>query len=297
MRIGYQYTNITLSNKNINILKLKSYSDKKFEATVKANLQYLKEVLKYNIDSKIYLFRISTDIIPFASDPACKFKWKDKFKRELNDLGEYIRANDIRIMMHPYHFVILNTDKKNILDSSVRELAYLTEFMDSLKLDSTAKIQVHVGDVYKNREESIRRFVSNYQNLDRPIKNRLIIENDEKYSLSECLSINKIAGMPLAFDYFYHKVNCSINSLEDSFRLFIETWSPKDGTPIVDYSSQKYGEKKGKHSSTINLNDFSKNILNMAKDFKFDIMLEIRDKERSARKAINLAKKMNIPVK
>ena len=57
---------------------------------------------------------------------------------------------------------------------------------------------------------------------------------------------------------------------------------------MVDYSSQQTGELKGKHADSINLEHFKK-FLAETKPFDFDIMLEIKDKEKSALKAVKAA--------
>jgi len=61
----------------------------------------------------------------------------------------------------------------------------------------------------------------------------------------------------------------------------------RDGLPMVDYSSQKVGHRMGKHVETINLEHFRR-FLEETKPFDFDIMLEIKDKEMSALKAIEI---------
>jgi UV DNA damage endonuclease len=47
-------------------------------------------------------------------------------------------------------------------------------------LDETAKIQIHVGGVYKNKQEAIDRFVRRFIDInkfvDSSIKKRLVIE-------------------------------------------------------------------------------------------------------------------------
>lgn len=67
------------------------------------------------------------------------------------------------------------------------------------------------------------------------------------------------------------------------------TWKKEDGQPIIDYSSQKTNSKIGMHSETIDENDF-KNFLSklLENNSNYDIMLEIKDKEKSAIKAIDI---------
>jgi UV DNA damage endonuclease len=57
---------------------------------------------------------------------------------------------------------------------------------------------------------------------------------------------------------------------------------------MVDYSSQKTNGSPRQHSETIDTEDFGL-FLKRSKPFDFDVMLEIKDKEKSATKAIDLA--------
>ena len=75
----------------------------------------------------------------------------------------------------------------------------------------------------------------------------------------------------------------------DAIRELGRSWSSADGIPMIDYSNQAPGQKPGKHSKTINENEFKKFIKN-TEEFDFDIMLEIKDKEVSAFKARNILK-------
>jgi hypothetical protein len=70
----------------------------------------------------------------------------------------------------------------------------------------------------------------------------------------------------------------------------------KDGLPIVDYSSQDTRNKednkssrKGKHAETIDTSLFRK-FLKETEGLDFDIMLEIKDKEKSALKALEVVR-------
>ena len=83
-------------------------------------------------------------------------------------------------------------------------------------------------------------------------------------------------------------------TFQQSLSSFIESWNfPIDGNPILDYSSQSIGERKGKHAKTLNKNHF----IYMYDEFKntikenqvdLDIMLEIKDKEKSALLALKM---------
>ena len=56
---------------------------------------------------------------------------------------------------------------------------------------------------------------------------------------------------------------------------------------MVDYSSQKRGGKPGQHADNIDIHDFRK-FIESARGYDFDVMLEIKDKERSAVMALEV---------
>ena len=151
-------------------------------------------------------------------------------------------------------------------------------------------MQVHVGGIYGNNEKSMERFIKRYKSLDKNIKRKLVIENDEKsYNLSEYLDISKEIKIPVLFDYFHHELNNTGKDIEGCFENFTKTWKTKEGLPLVDYSSQNPDKAKGTHIRSIDTDHF-KNFLKETQNFDFDIMLEIKDKEASALKAVDILK-------
>ncbi len=134
MRIGYPCINLTIKNPNSSTFRLKSYTEKRFNETVLNNLDHLLSILKFNKINAIYFFRISSDIIPFASHPVCEIDWRDTFKVKLREIGDFITKNNMRVSMHPDQFVILNSKNEEIVKNGIRELEYHCELLDSMKL-------------------------------------------------------------------------------------------------------------------------------------------------------------------
>ena len=288
MKIGYPCLNYSLKCKVNSTFRLKNYSENRFIETVKNNLECLKKILIFNIKNSILFFRISSDIIPFASHPICKFDWKNYFKKDFEEIGDMIKENNIRISMHPDQFVLLNAKNHDIVQRSIKEIEWQCDFLDHLNLDKTAKVQIHVGGVYDNKEISIKRFVKTYSMLPKKIKRRLVIENDDRlYSLKDCLEINRKTKIPIVFDSFHHKLLNHDEEMKDAVISAAKTWKIYDGLLMVDYSSQQENTKSGKHSDHIDIRDFE-NFLNMTRGIDFDIMLEIKDKEKSALEALKV---------
>jgi len=192
--------------------------------------------------------------------------------------------------MHPDQFVIINALKEDVVERSVRELEYHCTVLDEMGLDRTAKIQIHLGGVYGDKDSAIERFIASYNSLSKSLKSRLVIENDDRsYSLVDCLSVHEKIGIPIVFDAFHHQCLNNGETLRQGLELSATTWKESDGVPMVDYSSQQRGQRPGSHAKTLNTTMF-RNFLHEAKGLDFDMMLEIKDKETSAGKALTILK-------
>ncbi len=290
MKIGYPCKNLTIGCKGDRTFRLRSYSEERLLATVENNLNCLLEMLKFNVRHDILFFRITSDLVPFASHPICTFDWQAYFRAKLEEIGDFIKTNDIRISMHPDQFTLINSIDDGVFERSAGELLYHARVLDAMGLDTAAKVQIHVGGVYGDKDRSMQRFIERFHIVPEVIKRRLVVENDDRnYTLKECIVISKETGIPVLFDVFHHKIHNSGESIQQAFSMFHGTWKKKDGVPMVDFSFQGVGKIRGGHAETIDLELFQE-FLDRTKPYDFDIMLEIKDKEQSAIKAVGLAK-------
>ena len=295
MKIGYPCVNYSIGKKTVSTFRLSSYSEERLIQCINYNLATLIEILRFNINNNFMFFRISSGIIPFASHPICKFDWKDYFKSDFTKIGQLIKKHNIRISMHPDQFVLINAKNKDIVANSVKELEYHTELLDAMGLDHTAKVQIHIGGIYGDKERSKKQFIANYKNsLSEEIKKRLVIENDDHlYDLKDCIEVHGYTNIPILFDVFHHICFNSNLSVNDALQRASSTWNHnKDGIMMIDYSNQESNQRKGKHSKTLDIKQFEKFILSIS-NCDFDIILELKDKEKSAKKAIKVINHIN----
>lgn len=291
MKIGYPCLNLTIGCKADRTFRLKSFSEPRLVETVTGNLDCLQQILCWNVERDILFFRITSDLVPFASHPVCRFDWQGHFRESFARIGEFIRAHHIRISMHPDPFTLINSREEAIFDRSRRELFYHAQVLDAMGLDRTAKIQIHVGGVYGDRAGSIQRFIDRFGCLDPAVRDRLVVENDEKsYALRDCLTIHEGTGLPVLFDVFHHSILNHGEDLRACLDRTSRTWRVEDGIPMVDYSTQAADKPIGSHTASIDIEDFQA-FLAHSRPHDFDIMLEIKDKEASAEKAIAVARK------
>lgn len=296
MKIGYPCINLSLDCRASRTFRLRSYSEERLRETVRSNLDCLARILQFNRKHGLLFFRITSDLVPFASHPVHRFDWRESFLEKFTEIGSFIAQHQMRISMHPDPFTLLNSPIPRVLDNSLAELAYHAAVLDALRLDETAKIQIHVGGVYGDKKTSAQRFVERYRRLDEGIRRHLVIENDERrFSLRDCLNIHEQTGVPVLFDAFHHAVYSNGETLPEALAAAAKTWRNTDGVPMVDYSSQKPQARIGSHAESLDVRDFQE-FLRAARPYKFDLMLEIKDKEISALRAIEIVRKYGKPI-
>lgn len=156
-----------------------------------------------------------------------------------------------------------------------------------MELDNSAKIQIHVGGTYNDKNSSSDRFIKNYNTfLSDEAKSRLVIENDDyRFSLRDYLRVHDKTNVPVLFEVFHHECMNDGQSIHDAIRSADNAWKKnRDGVMMLEYSSQEPNFRKGKHASTLDEIKF-KNFIFSTIDCSYDLMLEIKEKEKSVTRA------------
>lgn len=293
-KIGYACINTTIDASANRTCRLSNATESRLRELIEINLFGLYEILKWNKKNNIYLFRISSDIIPFASHPVNQIDWAIDYKNELLKISRFINENKMRVSMHPGQYVNINSPNTAVVESSLKELYWHNKFLDSLELDATHRIIMHVGGVYSNKNLAIKNFIKTYTTMPENVKARLSLENDDKsYTVWDVFNIYKEIGIPLIFDNLHHYINNSAKEedqdIENILKLFFSTWNTKTGCPKIHYSTQKNGAKNGSHADSINQNEFADFFLKYY-HLDFDIMFETKNKEKSVLAAYEMIK-------
>ncbi|AKN29842.1 UV damage repair endonuclease UvdE [Clostridium carboxidivorans P7] len=293
MSIGYACLTIGVSDANLKSCIAKNLSNEKLLDIIEHNLKSLKNIIYYNIKNNIHLFRISSDLIPFGSSSLNKLHWWEIFSEEFFEIGEEIRKNNIRISMHPGQYTVLNSLKEDVVNRAIEDLNYHTRVLDSLGVSEENKIVLHIGGIYNDKEQAINRFMNNYEALEDRVKQRLVIENDDKsYNINDVLKIGTKLNVPVIFDNLHNEINPHVEEKSDLYWIdeCKNTWKKKDGYQKIHYSQQDILKKTGSHSSTIAVDRFIDFYESLGRE-DIDIMLEVKDKNLSAVKCINCVTK------
>lgn len=289
MRIGYACLALGVPNTKIRAVALARADVHRLLDIMDSNLAALANLLAYNRDAGIRLFRMSSDIIPFGSGGANRLPWDSIYKERLAGMGRLALAEGMRLSMHPGQYTVLNSPRAEVRDAAVEDLAYHGRFMDAMGLPAAHKIILHGGGGYGDKRGAAEAFCRNFALLPESVRTRLVLENDERiFNIRDILDMAGRIGVPVVFDVLHHRVNPPEEPRKDAewIRLAGETWKIDDGPQKIHYSQQDAGKKPGAHSATIDLEAF----LGFAAGLEGlapDIMLEVKDKNLSAVKCIN----------
>lgn len=289
MSIGYACHTIGVPNTDQKSCLMKNASEPKLADLIAHNLSALEKTIDYNIENKIRLFRISSDLIPFGSSSVNNLPWWDLFATQFSTIGKKIRTNSMRVSMHPGQYTVLNSPVLEVVKRAINDLNYHAQVMESLGVGTEHKIVLHIGGIYNDKKQAIKRFITNYRQLEEAVKGRLVLENDDKsYTIKDVLEIGRILNAPVIFDNLHHEIN-SWDKEKDNLYWINEcrkTWKEKDGNQKVHYSQQDPLKKLGSHSKSIRINEFMNYYESLERE-DLDIMLEVKDKNLSAIKCIN----------
>ena len=271
--------------------KNKDYS--KLDKIIKSNFEYLIEIINYNIENNIHFYRLTSKLIPLATHDEVDFEYINKYKTYYEKLSTIINNNDMRVDVHPDQFCVLNSVKKEVLDSSIKILEYHYNILKALNIKNKIII-LHVGSSVFGKEKSIKRFINNFNKLPSYLKEVIALENDDKiFNARDVLSICEKLNIPFVFDYHHHKCN-SCDDIENIIEDIIKTW--KNIRPKMHISSSKNKTKKEfrSHNDYINYEDFNE-LINLIKPYNtdIDIMIEAKMKDDALFRLIRAIKYKN----
>ena len=292
MSIGYACLLVGAPGTELSGCTVKTATEEKLCTVITHNINALDQIMEYNHRNDIHLFRISSDIIPFGSHPINQLRWWEEYKEELALLGEKIRAYQIRVSMHPGQYTVLNSPDEGVVERAIEDLVYHDRFLQALGMDKTSKLVLHIGGVYGDKKSASMRFVTNLARLPETVKARLILENDDKnYTIEDVLNIAYQTGSPVVFDNLHHAINPPDQKYSDQEWMLAcrKTWKELDGKPKIHYSQQEPGANVGAHSLTICVSEFADYYTMIPEET--DIMLEVKDKNLSAVKCIQMIEK------
>jgi len=247
------------------------------------NAQDLYKILQWNLDNDIYFYRLSSDIVPWASEYAMEdLPDYEQILEACQAAGNFARQHNMRLTSHPGPFNKLASPKERVFQLTYKDLKVHGDLFDMIGLPRTpyAKLNIHVGAAYGDKPFALDNFCRNFERLPESVRSRLTVENDDKvslYSTQELYEgVYKRIGIPIVFDYHHHMLHPGGQTEQEALELALSTWG--DIKPVVHYAESRSVEY---NNPKIKPQAHSDYIINEFDDYgnSFDVMIEAKHKE------------------
>jgi UV DNA damage repair endonuclease len=184
------------------------------------------------------MLRITSDMFSFYTHDAYKDFWhqpdiQSSLERWMAPIGETARQNNVRLSFHPDQFVVLASDRPEVVNKSIEEFEYhadMAKFMGYGKTFQDMKINVHISG--RQGPEGIRKA---YQRLSPEARNTITIENEENaWGLADCLTLSDL--LPIVLDIHHHwcREGEYLSTTDERVQRVIDSW--RGLRPTLHYS-------------------------------------------------------------
>lgn len=231
------------------------------------NVRSLHAALAYCYSSGIGAFRIHSALLPLRTHPTVGYDID-----ALNDAEEILTTfrscrtfaaeHDIRTSFHPDQFVVLNSTRPEVVESSIRELEHHGEMCE---LTGADVVNIHAGGVYGDRDSALDRLAKNLNRLSDRVRNRLTLENDDtSYAPVDLLPLCWSEGIPLVYDVHHHRCLSDGMDVHEVTEMALSTWNRE---PLFHVSSPIFGwdgVTPKRHHDFVHASDFPQEWLGLS---------------------------------
>lgn len=255
--------------------------DKKACEAALYNIDYTLECLKWVKNHGQGMFRVSSSLIPYNEF----WNWKnfDSILEKLKILKKFAKDNNIRLIMHPDQFTVLNSENNEVVHNSIKILNHHYEISELLGVED---IIIHVGSSKGDYKE---RFIKNTKLLNKKLKAKILLENCHSVGIEEVIKICEKTGIRPCLDFHHDRIKPSSQSFENYIEKILNL--SKNKVPLAHISSPAGDEKNSykSHSEYISTED----LIKFRKYFDlFDVEIEAKGKEKAVKKVVDFFKKI-----
>lgn len=319
MRLGYAAINTELRTQGIftsRTCRAATIESKGIELPIdlaRHNLSDLTKILRWNEDHNIFLYRMSSQILPHISDsprlkvlsdgkvvqgmPGDRYKLLYEPKMFSDAIREIKAYSNHRLTFHPDPYIVLSSPSRDVVMKSVLELNWHAKFLDLISDNLNNIIVLHGGGTYDNKDAAKARWIKRYLNLPSYIQQRIVLENDEtRFSLDDILDIHFALRqhdkcLPLVLDWFHFKCYTGKQYRGQHLQSILDSWTSCDirqckytPRPKMHISNQLAGARFGAHDNYVSKRSFY-HMLRILDDAgcrdDIDVMIEAKMKEQA----------------
>lgn len=237
----------------------------KLSALCLANADALLAALEYCAEYGIGCFRVNSQILPIKTHPQHRYEIHElpngeEIRQRFLQCGEFARQHDLRTCFHPDQFVVLNSQKADVVDASIRELEYQSEVAEWIGADV---VNIHGGGAFGDKAKALADFARALDRLSNRARSRLTVENDDKiFTPADLLPVCRQTGIPLVYDAHHHRCHPDELSEAEATRQALATWNRESLFHISSPLEGWAGPKPERHHDYIDVTDFPRCWLN-----------------------------------
>lgn len=187
---------------------------------------------------ELRMLRLTSDMLSFYTMDEYKDFWarqdvRDSLERWFAPIGQTARDNDVRISFHPDQFVVLASDREEVVNKSIDEFEYHTDMARWMGYGNNfqdIKLNVHISG--RQGPEGIKRVMNR---LSPEARNSLTIENDEMtWGIDASLELADTCALVLDIHHHWVKTGEYIEPNDDRIKRIIDSW--RGVRPVIHYS-------------------------------------------------------------
>ncbi|MBP0727116.1 UV DNA damage repair endonuclease UvsE [Bacillus sp. RG28] len=291
VRLGYVAMSVHLQNaspsQTMTFAQFKRTEDRnaalrKLERISLSNLENCLRLLKHNKAYDISFFRLSSKLIPLANhEELLDWDYLPPLKQSLGVIGDFVNKNQMRVDFHPDHFVILNSEDKDLLKASLKTLRMHYQLLKLMKQNPEHRCVLHVGGGYNDKEKALEQLIENFSVIPTSLQKMLLFENDDTtFTFDETLFVCEKLDVPVVFDYHHHLVHHTNESWTSNWERAVKTWRHSNLPMKMHISSQRDEKDIRAHADYIDTKQFLEflNGINGSVD-QIDCMIEAKKKD------------------
>jgi UV DNA damage endonuclease len=246
------------------------------------NVKDIKTMIEWNRDNGIRCLRVSSELMLHFTDKEVERYDMDFAMSDLKIAGDLANSLGHRIVMHPGQYNNVGAKDESVVTSTHMDLSYQADILDGMGIDSDGVLIVHGGGTYGDKEATTRRWIEQFDDLPRKVKNRLVIENCERqYNTRDCLEIASACKIPMIFDFHHYACWDVVHgpgtqeTISELAPEIIESWGTR---AILMHVSEQGDGKTGHHSDYVE--KIPDELLNMIEDHDIHVDLEVEAKAK-----------------
>lgn len=245
------------------------------------NAHALGEAVTHCVALGIGAFRINSAILPLSTHPKSGYGLADldddgTITAAFREAGSLASVHDVRLSFHPDQFVVLNSERADVVASSLDEMRAQAHVAELVGADV---LTLHPGSFAGGSDAAFERLERGIERLSNAARERLALENDDRrFPPALVLPFCERLGIPMVYDVHHHRCSPDALDVSEATARAAATWNDRE--PYVHVSSPRHGwsaTDPRPHADYVDRGDFPDAWL----DMQITVDIEAKAKERA----------------